>query len=141
MKTSFLVGFLLLTACAPPLDSSAPLAGNSVATVTSGIGHRSQLVGRTMTPLEIIEDSRCPANVRCIQAGTVRIKLRLQERRVSSEAIIGLDQPVRLQTAWLHLVGVYPARVVPDVLSQSDYRFTFAITERADPPAVQVPCT
>lgn len=138
---SFLAGLLMLPAFAVPSDSSPLPAIRSVPVATGAIGNRSELGGRTIAPLEIIEDSRCPANVRCIQAGTVRLKVKVQKRRASSEAIVGLDQPVQLQKAWLHLVGVCPARVVPDVLSASDYRFTFAITDRSAQPAAQALCT
>ncbi len=133
-------GFLLLPACATPLANSTAPATNAVAVVASEIGDRSELGNVILTPLEIVEDSRCPANVRCIQAGTVRLKVRLQEHRKSWEAIIALEQPARLEGEWLHLVGVCPAQIVPQVLPQRDYRFTFAITAHADRPAVEVAC-
>lgn len=135
-----LAGFLMLSACAVPVASLTPAATNSLGIVTGVIANRSELGSRAITPLEIIEDSRCPANVRCIQAGTVRLKVSLQERRVNSEATLGLEQPARLEGAWLHLVEVCPPRVVPNRLSPLSYRFTFAITISADRPAVQVLC-
>ena len=135
-------GVLMLPACAAPPARPTPGAtpAAAVATFASAIGDRNALGDRAVTPLEVVEDSRCPANVRCIQAGTVRLRLRLQERGESREAIVGLERPARLAGAWLHLLGVCPARIVPDAPAARDYRFTFAITTAADRPAVQVPC-
>ena len=131
---------LTLSACVDPLTDAAPQAAGAYATVAGTIGNASRMSSRTITPLEIVEDSRCPANVRCIQAGTVRLRVRLQERRKSRELVIGLEQPARLQTGWLYLAAVCPVRVVSDALTPHDYRFTFAISASAVAPNVNAPC-
>ncbi len=129
-----LAGVLVLAACAVP-------SSNAIRTFTGAIGGRIVLGSRTVTPLAVIEDSRCPANVQCIQAGTVRLKVRVEEGPLSREATVGLSQPAALEGAWLHLVVVCPPRGAPGTVPHRGYRFIFAITEAADRPSVEVPCT
>jgi hypothetical protein len=144
MKTlaspAFLAGVLTLAACAVPLAGSERPAADAPATFASAIGTRSASGSRGITPLAVVEDSRCPASVQCIQAGTVRVQVRLEEAGGSRVATVGIRQPAELHGAWLHLIGVCPARTTPQRLLDSDYRFTFTISDAAHPPHENVSC-
>jgi hypothetical protein len=139
-QAALLAGVLMLAACAVQTRNELPFA-DATATFTSAIGGRNLLGSRTVTPLAVIEDSRCPANVQCIQAGTVRLKVRVEEGRLAREATVGLNQPAALDAAWLHLVGVCPPRGAPGTAPRTAYQFTFAITQAAERPSVAVSCT
>ena len=135
-----LAGVLMLPACAVPLAGSERPATNGIGTFESTVGRRIELGNRAVTPLAVLEDSRCPANVQCIQAGTVRLQVRLEEAGRSWDAVVGLKQPAALENAWLHLLGVCPPRPTPERPAERDYRLTFAIASAADPPPVEVRC-
>lgn len=109
-------------------------------TFIAGIGMRVRAGDVAVTPLSVIEDSRCPADVQCIQAGTVRLLIRLERRRATSDVPIGLEAPYDLGDGWLHFVAAcpYPRHAVAHV--QGDYRFTFLIGHEPTRPAYQGSC-
>jgi hypothetical protein len=61
-----------------PSPSPSPTSTSTVTTVTSEvfnlkIGEKAGNTNIVIQPTEILEDSRCPLDVQCIQAGTVRV--------------------------------------------------------------------
>jgi len=94
--------------------------------------------GLQVTPISLVEDSRCPTGVQCIQAGTVRIEARIVDRGGGRTAIIGLGVPARLEGGWVSLVGACPYPVHGTRIAPRDYLFTLALTTAAAPPAVDV---
>lgn len=54
-----------------------PTGLGSVSSVTARMGQEVSALGVHVTPLKILEDSRCPIDVTCIQAGTVRLQAKL----------------------------------------------------------------
>jgi membrane-bound inhibitor of C-type lysozyme len=81
----------------------------------------------TVVPLELIEDSRCPSDVRCIQAGTVRVKARVLNNGKSEEEIFTLHEPEIVSGTTVTLSKVTPERLSTIGLTFKDYKFTFAI--------------
>jgi hypothetical protein len=71
-------------------------------------------------PMGVLEDSRCPQGVACIQAGTVRITAEVDGSRTE----LGLNQPVGRVT----LVEVYPARRKDTTYYPDEYRFGFRVS-------------
>ena len=108
---------LALTGCIAP----GQLPGG---TASGGLAETVSVGGLPVTPLAVVEDSRCPAGVQCIQAGTVRIRVRLG----ASEAVLTLGRPhsIDAQLA-LTLTGVAPERREGDGVTPGEYRFTFAL--------------
>lgn len=115
-----------LAGCAPmpSAPASTPRHGGFV---TAGLGMRVRSGGIGIMPLAVLEDSRCPANVQCIQAGTVRIRARLQAKGLKSEAVIGLLAPYELDQEWVHLVAACPYPGHPAGTKPAAYRFTFRV--------------
>ena len=72
---------LALAACA-----SAPADGGNAAPEQAAgaslvrLGETVRLGGLSVRALRLVEDSRCPAGVQCIHAGTVRLAVRIEER-------------------------------------------------------------
>ncbi|MBA3678246.1 MAG: hypothetical protein H0W74_12735 [Sphingosinicella sp.] len=127
----------LLASCAPVV----PPGPVSAAAAEARIGQTVRLDGRTVSPLSIVEDSRCPASVQCIQAGTVRLRVRISEGGNEDIVAIGLAKPVALNRAWLHLVDVCPGRATPDQIAEDAYLFTFALSASEKPPSVKRRCS
>ncbi|OQW56834.1 MAG: hypothetical protein A4S17_13190 [Proteobacteria bacterium HN_bin10] len=91
MRACVLAATLALAACAtaPPIsEQQSPLAQQiradnerldrelaAAGVFAAGIGETANLGGGLIIrPLEIIEDSRCPANVACVWAGRLRLR-------------------------------------------------------------------
>jgi hypothetical protein len=114
-----------LAAAGCAADARAP-AGRTAATVA--LGQPARLGTLVVTPLRIEEDSRCPSEVQCIQAGTVRVAVRLAERRARREAEVTLSEPLRLdggRSLTLAAVRPYPRR--PGPIRTAAYRLTFSL--------------
>jgi len=83
--------------------------------------------GWSITPMDIVEDSRCPSDVQCIQAGTVRLLVALGGDS-SDEVTLTLGQRTSLEEIGVlghaTLVAVTPSPVSTKKILNSDYRFT-----------------
>jgi hypothetical protein len=105
--------FLALAACA-----SAPAEGGSAAPAGAAgeslvrIGEEVRLGGLSVRALRLVEDSRCPAGVQCIHAGTVRLAVRLSQSGTAREAVLRLGEPEPLGAGrflWLSAACPVPA--------------------------------
>ena len=126
--------------CVAPSVQSRP--GQARTVFHSALGRPLVLEGLTVTPLAVVEDSRCPANVLCVQAGTVRLNLKLSEMSAGRLGEIGLREPIRLASgSWLHLAAVCPTRLDPDPIDPGSYRFAFLISVAQEVGAAEHPCS
>ncbi|MBB6424590.1 hypothetical protein [Sphingopyxis sp. JAI128] len=111
---------LLLCACAT--TASAPLPeGSDVA-----LEQKAYVDGPLVQPVEVIEDSRCPMNARCVWAGRVRLKMvwfRGNGKMHAFEATLG--EPVQLADGQFTLESVRPEKHSDVMIKPSDYRFSF----------------
>jgi len=113
------------------LALAAPLSGCvSFHTVKDGISRAriDETVGAgpvQVTPVKLVEDSRCPAGVQCISAGRVRLAV-----RINGGDPVELTQGQSLATGagTLTLVETYPERRTDWTLYPDEYRFGFAFT-------------
>ncbi|HEU4651556.1 MAG TPA: hypothetical protein VFS49_09085 [Croceibacterium sp.] len=94
---------LVLSGCATP----QPATGDGVA--RAGLNQRVYVDGPYVTPLAVIEDSRCPVGVRCISAGRIRITVRIDLGARSAVAELSSDKPLQVADGLLSLVEVQPA--------------------------------
>jgi len=108
---------------------------------TLSLGDHQRIGSLTITPLEIVEDSRCPQSVACIQAGTVRAKIALAGNGSTTTPIVGLAAPVAVGTTWLHLRAVcpYPIRPSPRI-AKSAYRLSFTLAPDRESTTPAEPC-
>ena len=94
------------------------------------IGQGASKSGVTVIPREIVEDSRCPADVQCIQAGTVRLRSLLSSALGEGEQIFELGQPITTEAEQVTLVRVEPEQTVVTSISPQEYRFYFEVIKR-----------
>lgn len=112
----------------------APLVGGciTIRTVDDGIvrariDETVAIGGTQVTPVRVIEDSRCPAGVQCISAGQVRIAVRIG----GGEAVeLTQNQGAALAGGSLTLVEVYPPRRKDWTIYPDEYRFGFSFTRQ-----------
>ncbi len=98
--------------------------------VDVGLGQEAHAFAVSITPLSIVEDSRCPVDVQCIQAGTVRLKIQVVNGMGSSAPTITLGQTITTDAEEITLVSVAPARHSGANITDAQYRFTFRIDKR-----------
>ena len=115
MKLSLALAPLALAACATtPAPSPDGIA-------RAGLNQRVYLDGPYVTPIAVVEDSRCPIGVQCIQAGRTRIMVRIDLGSRSEYRVLCSDTPLQVADGTLSLVEVQPARVADE--QPGSYRF------------------
>jgi hypothetical protein len=96
------------------------------ATTTLAIGANATINSTTIGVLDLVEDSRCPVDVQCIQAGTVRVRASIDSYSLAFTFTLG--QPQVLENTTITLVSVIPEqKYAKQTVKPSDYRFTFTV--------------
>ncbi|MCR4281374.1 MAG: hypothetical protein NUV88_03530 [Candidatus Kaiserbacteria bacterium] len=109
----------------------------SGATNTIAIGASATINDTTIGVLELLEDSRCPADVQCIWAGTVRVRAAIDA--YNRDFTFTISEPQVVGNATITLVSVIPAqKFSTQTVPLSGYRFTFTVVPK---PASGVACT
>lgn len=107
-----------------PSCEFAACPGELSSTGVMGINQTATVAGVVITPIEVLEDSRCPTDVQCIQAGTVRVKARIAQE--TYEFTLGTAQVIGGSA--ITLTQVSPSPISTSTISNSAYRFTFVVT-------------
>jgi hypothetical protein len=81
--------------------------------------------GPQVTPLAVLEDSRCPAGVQCVWAGRVRLSVRIGVARGATVREITAGMPLAVADGALTLVDVQPPPRRDKPIAPEDYRFGF----------------
>ncbi|MBA3667843.1 MAG: hypothetical protein H0W65_08990 [Sphingomonas sp.] len=119
-----IVAALALAACdATPQPASTPGP-------TAGLGQPAIVNGLRLRPLDVLEDSRCPASVQCVWAGRVVLQTGIGSPDGGEEMRLDLTlgQSVSVYGGTLTLVRVTPAKGTIGSLDRNAYRFTFTFT-------------
>lgn len=123
--TQAAVALLLLPACSTAADSPDVPGCRVMECVAIG-GVQQVWDGLTVTPLEILEDSRCPIEDECVWAGRVRLKAQLDMGHESISVTLDSSEPLRINGGFLSI-----AEIAPDMSSAwspiqpEDYQFGF----------------
>lgn len=84
--------------------------------------------GVTLTPLEALDDSRCPVDVTCVWAGTVKVRTRVVTESKTSEITFELGSSVETGAGILKLEKVSPDKYASTDTIPLDYQFYFSLT-------------
>jgi len=121
MKTAHLLPALFLS-----LSGCATVPPGTDGITRLGIGQTGTVDGPKVTPLAVLEDSRCPINARCVWAGQVRLRIRVTLGAGSREHEIVTGKPLQIADGQLELVEVEPGRVAGEGSAKPlKYRFGF----------------
>lgn len=121
MKTLTLLALpALLAACA-----TTGAASGHILEGPARIGQTVSVGGPTVRPIAVIEDSRCPAAVRCIWAGRVIVGVEIGTGRGKQRVDMTMGTPVQVADGALTLRQVTPAKPHNRPIKPGDYRFTF----------------
>lgn len=97
-------------------------------TLTAKANIPAQGLGITIAPLEIIEDSRCPSDVVCIQAGTVRARVKITNPGGERALVLALGKPVSSAHETVELIQVLPEARSEVPIRTNEYRLVFKVT-------------
>jgi len=107
-----------------------PTSGADMRTLNLRLGESGSVLGITITPLETLEDSRCPADVQCVWAGRVRLRATLTSGMGTAEQVFELGTPITTEAERITLSDVSPAPLSGTSIAESDYRFTFFVEKK-----------
>lgn len=110
---------------------AVPATPVSYGKVTLALGQTPKVGALTITPTTVAQDSRCPVDVQCIQAGTVEVTLSLAHGGASSKQTVALGKTITTDTETITFVAVSPERTSGTAPASGAYRFTFDIEKKA----------
>lgn len=99
-------------------------------TVSAALAESVPVFSVTLTPVSVEEDSRCPSDVTCIQAGTVRVKTAIVSAVGQGEIVLTLGEPATTEAEIITLTDVTPYPVASMPTEDAQYRFTFKVAKR-----------
>lgn len=111
---------LVLSACAATSAKTPLRDGSNVA-----LGERAYVDGPVVEPVAVLEDSRCPANVECIWAGRVRLKMLWHRPTGETRPFeVTLGEATPLADGAIRLESVRPEKRTDRAIRPEDYRFS-----------------
>ncbi|GGZ08775.1 hypothetical protein GCM10011614_24610 [Novosphingobium colocasiae] len=131
---------LLAGACAakpefnPPKGTALPPPESADSALSyARIGETVAVGGPRVTPLTVLEDSRCPMNARCVWAGQVRLSVRVETGAGTRDMEITTGKPLPVADGTLELAEVQPDRVAGGdsggQIKPQNYRFGFSFVD------------
>lgn len=117
MKAAVALIAITLTGCAtfPPANAGP----------TASLGQVAYTNGLKVRPLQVIEDSRCPQNARCIWAGRLIVRTDVIGGSWRQTRDLELGKPQHIADGSLALVGGSPEKTAGAETDPRSYRFTF----------------
>ncbi len=114
---TFFPALALLAACATPFQ---PLEGMPVA-----IGESVRVGSLVAAPRSVVEDSRCPYNVRCVWAGRLVVSTRIDGSGWTETVPLTLGEPYATHGTTITLVSGQPDKYAERDIPRSEYRFVY----------------
>ncbi|MFO6447151.1 hypothetical protein ACLBKU_08405 [Erythrobacter sp. NE805] len=115
----------VLTACTIIPDAPMPESLPAPPASPVALGQAVQVGAVVATPMEVVEDSRCPANARCIWAGRLVVRTRIDGAGWRETGDLALGEPFAVRGVTLALTSGNPAPTTDAKPAPSEYRFTF----------------
>lgn len=96
-------------------------------TVSVKMNETVDIFGAKLTPVDVLEDSRCPIDVQCIQAGTVRLMVNIENNLGAAELEFTLSESVVTETQEITLIQVEPTNDSKAATNKGEYTFIFKV--------------
>ena len=97
-------------------------------TNTTKLNKRVIIGGISITPIELISDSRCAVDVQCVWAGTVEIRVKLENGTNTQESRLTLGSSVKFLNTNVEFKSVLPPPYSKVSINPSDYYFEFGVS-------------
>jgi hypothetical protein len=95
---------------------------------TTKLNKKIIINGVSITPIELVSDSRCAVDVQCVWAGTVEIRVRLESGKNIQESRLTLGSSVKFLNTNIEFKNVLPPPYSKVSIKPTDYYFEFAMT-------------
>lgn len=96
--------------------------------VTVSIGEKKTVDTLSITLNKFVQDSRCPIDVTCIQAGAVTVNVTMTDGVKTETKNFPSDEAPQTFGAYkVSIVGIEPARESTKVIADKDYKITFRV--------------
>lgn len=125
-----LVPVLMLAACAATPPAPGPSdPGYFSGQGTVGLDEAIRIANLRIIPLDILEDSRCPADVQCVWAGRLIARVEIQSSDFATRTeSMELGRGIALEDARsLTITAAEPVRRSGDSVTPDAYRLTFTL--------------
>lgn len=115
-----------------PIAAALAMAGCTTLTgpargPTAGIGETAAIGALRVRPIEVVEDSRCPANAKCVWAGRFVLRAEVSRPRFRQVRTLTLGEAQEVAGGKLTLVSVAPEKLAGPQPPSSPPRFTFSV--------------
>ena len=127
VRTSPACEFAPCPSVAPP-QPATPETTPGVKVTQVGLGQTITDNDIRIHPLKLESDSRCPLDVNCIQAGTVRITVELKREGESKSISLSLGESVRFGDKRVEFSSVDPQKYSKVTITPETYRFVFLVS-------------
>lgn len=109
------------------VDTQVPEAP---ADITLGVGEKGTVGNLEITFNALVQDSRCPIDVQCIQAGAVNTNVTFKEgSHIETKNMPSDEVPQRFGEYMISIVQIAPPRKSKKEISPPEYRITFHISK------------
>lgn len=98
--------------------------------LNAGIGKEVSGLDVAITPIAVTEDSRCPSDVQCIWAGTVKVRVNVRSGLGASAMTFELNKPITTEAEQITLLDVSPQPKAGIKINDSEYLFRFEVAKR-----------
>lgn len=103
--------------------------GMPEATIQTRIDQGASALDVKVIPLAVLEDSRCPSDVTCVQAGTVRVEVQIESGLGTAAETLALGEFITTEAEQITFASVTPSPVSTETIEASEYEFVFEISK------------
>ena len=136
MKRYWIIGVVVLVVLgglwAINVRTAVAPTNNGLVSLDARIGQEGKSLEVSITPLVVVQDSRCPVGVQCIWAGTVKLTARLGSGLGTATQEFTLGEPITTEAEMVTLKEVFPAPQAGVTIPEGDYLFRFEVAKRTD---------
>jgi hypothetical protein len=107
-----------------------PISNATTSDITLSLGETKDTSGIRITFNSFIGDSRCPSDVKCIQAGKVTINITITDGKSSATLDVSSDEPYFIfATRRISLIEALPKPISNQQIKSAHYHVTFHVEE------------
>ncbi len=114
---------------APTPSTPAPSSASKVS-VVARYNEKVTVLGVSITPLLVLEDSRCPSDAQCVSAGNIKLQTRIHSGATSTDQFLEIGKAFTTPTEIITLTAVTPQPKISQPIGSTMYRFTFEVKKK-----------
>ncbi len=118
---------LALSACAIIPDGQLAGATPAAEGAAVGLAQPVRVGDIVVTPIKVVEDSRCPINARCVWAGRLVVETRIDGAGWRDTADITLGETFGTHDRVIALTSGEPGKTTQAEIEPGEYRFTYEL--------------